>query len=320
MLAQGVEDFESTLAHAQPGVVAIVEDNFNFLTKMCTLRMREAALHMIRCAAQRGCRVLVNGSDAADHAGTLPGSRRSRGCARGAGSHGARAARCLGDRRVGHHTHRWACAAARSARCGPHQTSPRGAGAGRAAHTCLGLHRCRELPQRMASAHGHFSINLAASRGCPYGCNWCAKPLFGRAYMQRSPRIVARSSPGSSDTSARTTSGLPTTSSDSRPQWLEDVRERSGRAWCATPFTIQSRVNLMTPSVLSRRCGAGVEEVWLGVESGSQRVLDAMEKGSRVEQVRKATRRSRPPASAPAGSSSSATWMKSGMTSCSRAI
>jgi anaerobic magnesium-protoporphyrin IX monomethyl ester cyclase len=67
MLAQGVEDFESTLAQEQPAVVAIVEDNFNFITKMCTLRMREAALHMIRCAAERGCRVLVNGSDAADH-------------------------------------------------------------------------------------------------------------------------------------------------------------------------------------------------------------------------------------------------------------
>src|SRR6185503_19755929 len=45
----------------------MVEDSFNFLTKMCTLRMREAALEMIRAARAAGCRVVVNGSDATDH-------------------------------------------------------------------------------------------------------------------------------------------------------------------------------------------------------------------------------------------------------------
>src|SRR5690606_16783362 len=36
------------------------------------------------------------------------------------------------------------------------------------------------------AAHGRLSWNMAASRGCPYGCNWCAKPTFGRRYSQRS--------------------------------------------------------------------------------------------------------------------------------------
>jgi anaerobic magnesium-protoporphyrin IX monomethyl ester cyclase len=53
---------------------------------------------------------------------------------------------------------------------------------------------------------------------------------------------------------------------------------------------MQSRVNLMRPDVVSALASAGAEEVWLGVESGSQKVLDAMDQGTRVEDARAATR------------------------------
>src|SRR5688572_13570142 len=68
MLSAGVQEFIPVLDSADPLVVGILEDNFNFLTKMCTLRMREAAYEMIAHAKARGCRVVVNGSDASDHA------------------------------------------------------------------------------------------------------------------------------------------------------------------------------------------------------------------------------------------------------------
>ncbi|HKD22504.1 MAG TPA: cobalamin-dependent protein, partial [Rhizomicrobium sp.] len=64
--ASGIEDFERTLDRARPSVVAILEDNFNFLTKMCTTRRRDDAFAMIAAAARRGCRVLVNGPDSTD--------------------------------------------------------------------------------------------------------------------------------------------------------------------------------------------------------------------------------------------------------------
>src|SRR5262249_51220104 len=41
------------------------------------------------------------------------------------------------------------------------------------------------------SAHGYFSLNMASSRGCPYKCNWCSKPIHGESYHARSPRLVA---------------------------------------------------------------------------------------------------------------------------------
>src|SRR6201996_4750794 len=63
--APGVEDFEAALNAQRPDVVVIMEDNFNFLTKMCTSVRRDSALAMIAAARARGCRIAVNGPDAA---------------------------------------------------------------------------------------------------------------------------------------------------------------------------------------------------------------------------------------------------------------
>src|SRR6266850_1001676 len=68
MLAPGVDGIASSLDLHKPSIVAIYDDDFNYLTKMCLSRMREAAFTMTQVAKQRGCVVVVNGSDPADHA------------------------------------------------------------------------------------------------------------------------------------------------------------------------------------------------------------------------------------------------------------
>jgi hypothetical protein len=37
---------------------------------------------------------------------------------------------------------------------------------------------------------GYFSLNIATTRGCPFKCNWCAKPIYGNRYNSRSPQNV----------------------------------------------------------------------------------------------------------------------------------
>src|SRR5262245_2978511 len=69
MLENPEEKFPAFLARTRPRVVAIYEDNFNFLSKMCLNRMREIAFGMIDAAKAAGARVVVNGSDASDHSG-----------------------------------------------------------------------------------------------------------------------------------------------------------------------------------------------------------------------------------------------------------
>jgi anaerobic magnesium-protoporphyrin IX monomethyl ester cyclase len=140
------------------------------------------------------------------------------------------------------------------------------------------------------AAHGRFSWNVVTSRGCPFGCNWCAKPIFGRRYVQRSPKGVAEE--------------LRRLKSEVQPDhiwfaddifgltapWIESFAAAVIARDARTPFTIQCRADLVQPRVVAALAAAGAEEVWLGVESGSQAILDAMDKETTVDSVSGATR------------------------------
>jgi radical SAM superfamily enzyme YgiQ (UPF0313 family) len=133
--------------------------------------------------------------------------------------------------------------------------------------------------------HGYFSLNMVSSRGCPYHCNWCAKPIYGTSYNARSPLKVAEEmaylkkhfQPGhlwfADDIFAL------------KPHWTTRFAQAVKELDAAIPFTMQSRVDLMTPQTARHLAEAGCVEIWMGAESGSQKVLDAMEKGSQVEQI-----------------------------------
>jgi anaerobic magnesium-protoporphyrin IX monomethyl ester cyclase len=68
MLAESEEEWAAALDAHKPEYAILYEDNFNYLSKMCLLRMREAAFTMISMARSRGCAVIVAGADATDHA------------------------------------------------------------------------------------------------------------------------------------------------------------------------------------------------------------------------------------------------------------
>jgi anaerobic magnesium-protoporphyrin IX monomethyl ester cyclase len=289
--AHGVDTFEASLDRHRPSLVAIMEDNFNFITKMCTVQRREDSLAMIAAAKRRGCRVVVNGPDSTDapelylHAGAdavLTGE---------------------GESGVAQIADVW--------RADPQASLDQVAGlalldANRRVHRTFARPHQRELDRlplpawelldadiyRRAwrSKHGYFSWNIATSRGCPYACNWCAKPIFGRGYEQRSPQSVATELRLLKDSIAPDHIWFADDIFGLTAEWLRAFAKEVKLLDARTPFTMQSRVNLMRPDAVEALAASGAQEVWLGVESGSQKILDAMEKGSRVEEVRMATR------------------------------
>jgi anaerobic magnesium-protoporphyrin IX monomethyl ester cyclase len=295
MLSDGVEEFRELLLATRPRVVGILEDNFNFLTKMCTTRMREAAFEMIAAAKSAGARVVVNGSDAIDQTATYL-------------SVGADAV-ILGEPEATFLdlTGRWAADPDVDLATVPGLAIP-GVSGSRLATRRTGarppMGALDDLPfpawdliaverYRVAwtAAHGRLSWNVATSRGCPFACNWCAKPVFGRRYTQRSPANVAdellaltRNVGPDHVWFADDIFGL-------TPRWIEAFAVEVDARRTRTPFTMQSRVDLMTPSAVRALAHARCEEVWLGVESGAQHVLDAMDKGTSLEDVRTGTRR-----------------------------
>ncbi|HKP74441.1 MAG TPA: radical SAM protein, partial [Longimicrobiaceae bacterium] len=291
MLAPGEAAFVEMLETVRPRMVALVEDSFNFLTKMCTLRMREAALEMIRAAHAAGCRVVVNGSDATDH----PALYLNAG------------ADCvlLGDPETGVPELAAVWAEDPDAPLelvtglvlsgtdgGLRRTRPRAAVRDLDAlpFPAWDLVDGEAYRRAWVGAHGRLSWNVVTSRGCPYACNWCAKPLFGRRYDQRSPASAAEEIRRLRDTIAPDHLWFADDIFGLTAEWIQEFADEVAARGARTPFMIQTRVNLMRPATVAALAAAGAEEVWLGVESGSQKILDAMDKGTRVDQVRSATR------------------------------
>ncbi|HEY8470881.1 MAG TPA: radical SAM protein, partial [Longimicrobiales bacterium] len=303
MLSEGVEEFEAALDETRPTVVGILEDNFNFITKMCTLRMRRAALDMIAAAKARGCRVAVNGSDASDHPELYLGA--------GADAVISGEAELTFAELADLWTRDPTASPDGIAGLVLPAARPPGAGATNGAAAPTGVRFTAPRPAlkdldalpfpawdlvdaeayRAAwlQAHGRLSWIMATSRGCPYGCNWCAKPVFGRRYAQRSPGNVVEELARLRESVEPDHIWFADDIFGLTPAWIEAFAAEVTRRGVRTPFTIQSRVNLMTPTAVAALAAAGAEEVWLGVESGSQRILDAMDKGSTVGQARRAT-------------------------------
>jgi radical SAM superfamily enzyme YgiQ (UPF0313 family) len=287
MLSNPEESFQEALEQHSPKIVVVYEDNFNFLSKMCLSRMRTVAFGILEAAQRAGCTVLVNGSDASDHASDYL-------------NHGSRCV-LMGEAEwtllelVQHLLRDDHCDISdiagitylHSGTREPMHTPPR------ALMRDLNL---LPMPARdlvdvekyataWKAAHGLFSLNIVSSRGCPYRCNWCAKPIYGDHFSVRSPlsvaeemRILKRDYGAEHLWFADDIFGL-------KPKWVCELASEVERLDAAIPFKMQSRVDLMTPDAVRALQRAGCAEVWMGVESGSQKILSAMDKGTHVEQI-----------------------------------
>jgi radical SAM superfamily enzyme YgiQ (UPF0313 family) len=72
------------------------------------------------------------------------------------------------------------------------------------------------------------------------------------------------------------------------PKWTLAFADAVERLGAQVPFKMQSRCDLMTRDTVEALCRAGCAEVWMGAESGSQKILDAMDKGARVKDIYRA--------------------------------
>ncbi len=277
--------FAGALEKFRPKAVAVCEDNFNFLTKMCLTEQREAAFSMISAAKAGGLPVIVNGSDASDHTAEYLDAGADYVIVGELERTMIELARCLLSREHG------------DTLCVPGLVCN---AAGQETRTPIrspmqnldwlplpawDLVDMDEYRRHWQEAHGYFSLNVVSSRGCPYRCNWCAKPIYGDTYHYRSPEAVAGE--------------LRALKSAYQPDhiWFADdifalsgqwTREFAGRVKeleASIPFKMQSRCDLMTRDTVAALRAAGCEEVWMGVESGSQKILNAMDKGVSLEQV-----------------------------------
>lgn len=272
---------EETLRALRPKLFVVCEDDFNFLTKMCLARNRELAFQLAAFARVAGCRTAAHGSDASDHAVEYLNNgfdyvllgEVEEALFELASQAPVESIAGLVDR----------SGVNDAVTFNPPRVQRKDLD--RLPSPAWDLIDIDSYRQAWTSHHGYFSLNLVSSRGCPYRCNWCAKPIYGNSYHARSARAVAeemfmvkqRYQPDhiwfADDIFALSA------------RWTSEFSEAVEALDARIPFKMQSRCDLMTRDTVRALKRAGCSEVWMGAESGSQRVLDAMEKGIRTEQI-----------------------------------
>jgi radical SAM superfamily enzyme YgiQ (UPF0313 family) len=282
--------FEAALRQHSPRVVVVFEDNFNFLSKMCLTRMREVAYHILETSLQAGATVLVNGSDASDHA--LDYLQRGFHCVLLGEAEWTlleTVSRLLkGDENAFDQVDGLAYLQKRSSELVKTPRRPFMRNLDHLPFPSRDLIDTVQYRSAWKQAHGYFSLNIVASRGCPYRCNWCAKPIYGDSFSVRSAAAVAAEMQQLKYNFAADHLWFADDIFGLRPKWVRELAAEVVKLDAALPFKMQSRVDLMTPGNVSALRRAGCAEVWMGAESGSQQILDAMDKGTRVDQIARA--------------------------------
>jgi len=128
------------------------------------------------------------------------------------------------------------------------------------------------------------------TRGCPYHCNWCAKPIYGQRYTARAPETVVDEIAWLKQTYHPDHLWIADDIFGLKPGWTERFAALVTERDAAVPFKCLLRADQVTPTIAAALKRAQCRTAWIGAESGSQRILDAMEKGTRVDQIEQAAR------------------------------
>ena len=153
------------------------------------------------------------------------------------------------------------------------------------ARTAIDIHR---YVQTWRTHHGSGSVNFITARGCPFRCNWCSHQVYGQSHRRRDPIKVVDE--------------VEWLLGEYKPEmvWVSDDVFTINHGWMRSyaaemrqrgiriPFECISRADRLTPEMMDLLAELGCFRLWIGSESGSQRILDAMDRGVKIEQVHQA--------------------------------
>jgi anaerobic magnesium-protoporphyrin IX monomethyl ester cyclase len=136
--------------------------------------------------------------------------------------------------------------------------------------------------------HGMGSVSIITARGCPYHCRWCSHEVFGKTHRRRKPASVADELEWLIDRYGPEMAWMADDVFTIHHGWLFQYAVELKRRNIKLPFECISRADRLNPKVVETLAEMGCFRVWIGSESGSQRILDAMERGVTAEEVRSA--------------------------------
>lgn len=286
MFVQSPDEIILLLDSFEPDYLVIYDDGFNYLTKMCLTNMREAAWKMSEYAHARNCKVIVSSSDSTDHFEDylsndadfiMLGEAEQTLLELVSNSESFESINGLAYKKENE-----------IVKTNPRTLSKELDSFPMPAWDLVDVEAYRKI---WLSRWNYFALNVATTRGCPYKCNWCAKPIYGNAYNMRSAQHVMNELKFLKEKYNYDKIWFCDDIFGLRRNWVIEFAELVKKENLNFRYKIQSRADLLVQDkYVEALADSGCYQVWMGAESGSQKILDAMEKGTTVEQIREANR------------------------------
>ena len=285
-LKKSPTEIQEKLVNFQPDYLVIFDDNFNYLSKMCLNIMREACFELIKFGKKFGCKVLVNSADATDNF--------KKYLAVGADivllGEAEKTLEELLKNDLKDLENVQGIAFLENEKLVKTPKRNNFIDLDTLPMPAWDLVQLLDYQAVWQKSHGYFSLNIATTRGCPFKCNWCAKPIYGNRYNVRSPKFVVEEIKFLMQNYGVSHFWVCDDIFGLKPNWVKEFKENLQKENLKPKLKIQSRADLLLKEdTIDDLVEVGLAEVWIGAESGSHRILDAMDKGITVVEIEKST-------------------------------
>jgi radical SAM superfamily enzyme YgiQ (UPF0313 family) len=274
----------------KPDYLIIYDDGFNYLTKMCLTNMREAAFEMATIASQKNIPVIISSSDSTDHFEKYLQHGVNYVLLGEAEETLAELLHRLNNQQAIDESLLGLVYKDAEGKVKKNNRRPVMRELDNLPMPAWHLLNVEPYRKTWMDKNGYFMLNMGTTRGCPYKCNWCAKPIYGNRYNSRSPQNVVEEIAWLQKNFEVKNFWFSDDIFGLKPQWVQDFADLLEKNNLSIRYKIQSRADLLLQeNYVANLARSGCFSVWMGAESGSQKILDAMDKGITVEDIKKAT-------------------------------
>jgi anaerobic magnesium-protoporphyrin IX monomethyl ester cyclase len=134
--------------------------------------------------------------------------------------------------------------------------------------------------------HGQSALSISTMRGCPYTCKWCSRAVYGQSYRRRSAKLVVDEIESIQQNYTVDTLWFVDDVFTVSHKWLKEFRDEIVKRKIHMPFECISRADRLNDDSMLLLKESGCFRIWIGAESGSQKIIDAMDRRVSVHQVR----------------------------------
>lgn len=136
--------------------------------------------------------------------------------------------------------------------------------------------------------HGKSSMTISTQRGCPYTCKWCSTAVYGQSYRRRPAEVVAAEMRMLKDTYSPDSIWFVDDVFSVSHKWIKEFHKAVTKQNAIIPFECITRAERLNDEILELLKQAGCFRIWIGAESGSQKIIDAMDRRVDVDVVKSA--------------------------------